>query len=198
MSYKEISTVGRSDGEYTKKIKIISKNKVALKAFEVRSDRKIGGIYTVEEYEKNCRLNQYEITDIGSEAKKHTGLDVGDIVCADQLARFYDTHPMSVIRYDSIIFKLKEYDSDEIYPLNGTAFVKPDKLKEEVTGGVIKLTDLLPIGTITHINTNGINKCDLKIGDKVLLTSNFDNVYFKGQNFYIYKIPNIDALIEES
>jgi len=77
------------------------------------------------------------------------------------------------------------------------AMVKPDKPKEEDIGGFIKLTDLLPVGTITHINANGIKKCDLKIGDKVLLTNNCDNLYYKGIQYFIYKIKDIDAVLEE-
>ena len=192
-----IETVGRSDGEYHKKLRIVGKDKVALHADQIRTERIQGGIFLLEKYDINCRTNKYQITDLGSRAKEETGLQVGDYVCADQLARFYDTFPVSVIKFDSIIFKFKDKDSDEIEPLNGMVFVKPDKPKEEDIGGFIKLTDLLPVGTITHINATGIKGCDLKIVENVLLTNNGDNVYYKGQQMFIYKINVLDAIIEE-
>jgi len=194
---RTIETVGRSDGEYDKKIRIVAKDKVALRAFEIRTERMSGGIYLLEKFDINCRTNKYEITSIGSRAKEETGLDVGDIICADQLARYYDTFPVSVLKYDSIIFKFKDKDSDEILPLNGVLFVTPDKPKEEDIAGFIKLTDLLPVGTVTHINSTGIKKCDIKIGAKVLLTNNCDNVYYKGKQMFIYKIKDVDAVLEE-
>lgn len=196
MAQRILETVGQSDGIYDKKIKIISKDKVALKAYQIRTERIVGGIYLLEKFDINCRTNKYEITDIGAKASKETGLVIGDVICADQLARYYDTFPVSVIKYDSIIFKFADKDSEEIFPLNGMAFVKPDKPVEENVNGIIKLTDLLPVGTIIKINTNGIKKCDIKIGDKVLLTNNCDNVYYKGEQIYIFKIKEIDALIE--
>jgi co-chaperonin GroES (HSP10) len=141
-------------------------------------------------------MNKYEITDIGTNAAKQTGLKVGDIVCADQLARYYDTFPVSVIKYDSIIFKT---DKDETFiePLKGMVFVSMDKLEEDVQGGVLVLTDLLPVGTITHINVDGINMCDLKVGDKVLLSNDCDNVIYRGKKILIYKYENILATVEK-
>lgn len=196
MSEKLISTVGRSDGIYEKPIRIVSKDKVALYALTLRTERIVGGIYIREEADKNCRLNKYEITSIGSKAKQETGLNVGDIVCADALARYYDTYPMSVIRYDSIIFRTNKDDND-IQPLNNTCFVIPDKPAEENQKGIIVLTDLLPVGTITKINITSDKYCDLKVGDKVLLTTKNDKITYKGETFYIYRNENIDALIEE-
>lgn len=196
MSEKLISTVGRSDGIYEKSIRIVSKDKVALRALSIRTERIVGGIFIREEADKNCRLNKYEITSIGSKAKEETGLDVGDIVCADALARYYDTYPMSVIKYDSIVFRTDK-DDNEIHPLNNMCFVTPDKPIEENRKGIVVLTDLLPVGTITKINITNDKKCNLKVGDKVLLTTKMDKITYKGDTFYIYKNENVDAIIEE-
>lgn len=197
MLNRTIETVGRSDGEYDQKIRIVAKDKVALRAFQIKTERKAGNIILLEKFDINCRTNKYEITSIGTRAKEETGLDVGDVICADQLARYYDTFPVSVIKYDSIIFKFKDKDSDEIMPLKGMLFVTPDKPKEEDIGGFIKLTDLLPVGTVTHINSTGLKKCDIKIGDKVLLTNTCDNVYYRSKQFFIYKIKDVDAVLED-
>lgn len=196
MSEKLISTVGRSDGIYEKSIRIVSKDKVALRALNLRTERIVGGIYIREEADKNYRLNKYEITSIGSKAKEETGLDVGDIVCADALARYYDTYPMSVIKYDSIIFKTDK-DDKCILPLNDMCFITPDKPIEEIRNGIVILTDLLPVGTITKINITNDKLCNLKVGDKVLLTTKSDKITYKGETFYIFKNVNIVALIEE-
>ena len=195
MSY-DVKSVGHSDGEFDKKLRIVSKDKVALRAFEVCVERIVGGIFMLEKYDINTRMNKYEMTDIGTNAAKQTGLKVGDIVCADQLARYYDTFPVSVIKYDSIIFKT---DKDETFiePLKGMVFVSMDKLEEDVQGGVLVLTDLLPVGTITHINVDGINMCDLKVGDKVLLSNDCDNVIYRGKKILIYKYENILATVEK-
>lgn len=197
MNDRQITTVGMSDGIYNEKIRITSKSKVALRAFKKNNEHIVGGIFIREEAEMNNRMNKYEITSIGSEAKEVCGLEVGDIVYADALARYYDTFPVSVIRYDSIIFKQDKEDENKIYPLNGMCFVKPDKPIEENKHGIIVLTDLLPTGKIVSINANGLKKCDIKIGDVVLLTNKCDCITFKGNKFYIYKIKDIDALIEE-
>ena len=196
MSEKLISTVGQSDGIYEKNIRIVSKDKVALRALVKRTERIVGGIYIREEADKNYRLNKYEITSIGINAKKETGLDIGDIVCADALARYYDTYPMSVIKYDSIIFKTDK-DDNEIHPLNNMCFVTLEKPVEENRSGIIVLTDLLPVGIITKINITNDKYCNLKVGDKVLLITKSDKITYKGETFYIFKNENISALIEK-
>lgn len=196
MATSSRETIGQTDGLYDENIRIVSKNKVALRAFTKNTERIQGGIILLEKYDINTRMNKYEITDIGKEAIEETGLKIGDIVCADQLARFYDTFPVSVIKYDSIVFKTDKDDSF-IEPLKGWLFVELNTPKEENHNGIIKLTDLLPIGTITHINTNGINNCDLNIGDKVLLNNDCDVIVYKGKKIYAYKYKDVAAKIEE-
>lgn len=192
---KEIETVGQSDGIYEKELRIVSKDKVALRAFVKNTERIIGGIYLLEKYDINTRMNKYEITDIGTNAAEQTGLKVGDIVCADALARYYDTFPVSVIKYDSIILRVSQ-DEKTIYPLKDMVIVELDKLEESNKDGVVVLTDLLPVGTVTHINVDG-KKSDLKVGDKVLITTDHDVIVYKGKKIHVFKYTDIVAKVEE-
>jgi len=195
MSIYEPETVGQMDGVFDEKIRVGSKDKAVLRAFVKNTERIVGGIYLLEKFDINMRMNKYEITSIGTEASEKTGLKAGDVVCADALARYYDTFPVSVIKYDSIIFKTDK-DDTFIEPLIGQAFVELDELKEDNKNGIVVMTDLLPVGTITHINVDS-KKCDLKVGDKVLITSDNDVVIYKGKKFYIFKYTDIVAKVEE-
>ena len=191
---QEVQTVGQNDGVFDKKLRIVSKDKVALRAFVKNTERIIGGIYLLEKFDINTRMNKYEITDIGSNAMEKTGLKIGDIVCADALARYYDTFPVSVIKYDNIIFKINKGET-KIYPLKDMIIVTLDKLTEDNKDGIVVLTDLLPVGTITHTNVSK-KKCDLKVGDKVLITDECDVVVYKGQKMYIFKYNDVVAKVE--
>lgn len=191
----EVQTVGQTDGVYEKELRIVAKDKVALRAFVKNTERIIGGIFLLEKYDINTRMNKYEITDIGTNAAEQTGLKIGDIVCADALARYYDTFPVSVIKYDNIILRISK-DENEIFALKDTVIVVLDKLEEANKDGIVVLTDLLPVGTITHINVDD-KKCDLKVGDKVLLTTDTDVVVYKGKKMYVFKYTDIAAKVEE-
>jgi co-chaperonin GroES (HSP10) len=193
---KDIQTVGQSDGVYDKQLRIVAKDKVALRAFVKNTERIIGGIYLLEKYDINTRMNKYEITSIGTEAAEETGLKIGDIVCADALSRFYDTFPVSVIKYENIIFRINKEET-EIYPLRNMLIVEIDKLEESNRKGVLVLSDLLPVGTITHINVDKKKKCGLKVGDKVLITNDCDLVVYKGKKVYIFKYDDVIAKVED-
>jgi co-chaperonin GroES (HSP10) len=192
----EAQTVGQRDGMFDKKLRIVSKDKVALRAFVKNTERIIGGIYLLEKFDINMRMNKYEITDIGTKAAEETGLKIGDIVCADALARFYDTFPVSVIKYENIIFRTNKSDT-KIYPLRNMVIVELDKLVEDNKNGIVVMTDLLPVGTITHINVDKNKKCQLKVGDKILITNECDLVVYKGKKLYIFKYNDIVAKVEE-
>ena len=191
----EVQTVGQRDGIFDENIRIVAKDKVALRAFVKNRERQTGGIYLLEKFDINTRMNKYEITSVGSEVTEKTGLKVGDIVCADALARFYDTFPVSVIKYENIIYKI-DMDETNIYPLKDQMFVELEDLKEDNKQGIIVLTDLLPVGIITHINVDA-KKCDLKVGDKILITTESDVVIHHGKKFYIFKYTDVVAKVEE-
>lgn len=190
-----INSVGKSDGEYSDTLKVVSKDKVILRAREANKEMIKGGIYIPSEIDINNRLHKYEIVDIAPNAAESTGLKVGDIIMADMLARYYDTFPISVITYDNIICKCKDYDSTDIIPLNNQVLVELEKAKEDDQRGVIILTDLLPVGTVFAINENNLKNKDLKIGDKVLCTKASIVFYYEGKKILIYNSEDIVATL---
>lgn len=190
-----INSVGKSDGEYVNNLKVVSKDKVVLKAREANKEMIKGGIYIPSEVDINNRLHKYEIADIAPNAAEVTGLKLGDIILADMLARYYDTFPISVIKYDNIICKCKDYDSTDILPLNNQVLVEFDKTKEDEQKGIVVLTDLLPVGTIIDINENNLKNKDLKVGDKVLCTKASIVFYYEGKKILIYNSEDIVATL---
>lgn len=186
-----INSVGKSDGEYNNTLKVVSNNKVILKAQTANQERTIEGIFIPSSTDQNSRLHKYEVIDIAENAKAFTGLNVGDIILADMLARYYDTFPISVITYENIVCRCKDWDSFDIIPLNNQVFVELDKVVEDNRNGVVVLTDLLPVGTITAINSNDIKNKELKIGDKILCTKAYIVFYYNNKKIFIYNSEDI-------
>jgi len=102
-------SAGNNDGEFNPTNITVFGNKVALKKIEVFHDRITPeGIIIPESVDAALRLNRANIIAIGKEAHDETGLNVGDLVLYDSYAVFHDSHPVVVLKYDSIIWKLSE------------------------------------------------------------------------------------------
>lgn len=184
--------IGRSAGQYNKKLSIIGDitHKVVLHKIDgTHNERFMGNIFIPETGEMNHRMSKYRVIDCSIACTDDYGLVEGDIVLADRLACYYDTDPIQVMDYENIICK---YDDDgEPQPLNDMIFVKEMKRIDIKSRGVILLTDDdIPLGRVCK-SSSDIFKTD----SIVLMTTGADVITVDGVLYSIYKSEMILGVI---
>lgn len=145
--------IGSTDAPMETPLKSIGRDKLLLKADEKFNDITMGGIIVPNISMRNNRLKEYEVVKIGEIAKAKLGIDAGCRVSADVLARYYDSFPYSVIRWDSIVCLRDEKHAP--HPLPGFAMFEVIKPGEEKEGGVLLLTQLQPRMKCLEVNCKG-------------------------------------------
>jgi len=160
--------LGSTDAPMEKPLKTIARDKLLLKADEKFNDITMGGIIVPTISMRNNRLKEYEVVDIGYTAKEKLKIDKGVRVSADVLARYYDSFPYSVIRWDSIICLRDE--NHKPHPLPGFAMFEVIKPQDETKGGVIVVTDIQARMKCIEVNALGWEEyADLITPGKVYL-----------------------------
>lgn len=98
---------------------------VAVEVLDTCEELKIGNIWLPDSARSNERLAHCRVTDIGTNAKEKTGVEVGDYVMIDRLATFAWTSPTAALKYDSVICKTNA-DKTDFWPNADSMFVEPD------------------------------------------------------------------------
>ena len=145
--------IGTTDAAMERPLARVASDKLLLRADTPYNDMKMGGVIIPNISMRNNRLKEYEVVKIGDRAKKKLGIDAGVRVSADVLARYYDSFPYSVIRWDSIVC-LRDADHQP-HPLPGFAMFEVVKPGEEKEGGVVVLTQLQPRMKCLETNCEG-------------------------------------------
>lgn len=172
---------------------------VAITVIETFNELKIGNIYLADSIAANQRLAFCKVDDVGVNAKKILGIEVGDYVMIDRLATFAWTAPNAVLKYDSVICKTNDTMTD-FYPLKDVAFIEPD-IKSDTTdiNGVLvtNYDKRLNTGTISKMGFDTSNEYPFKVGDKVMLVKGGDEVSLGKTKIFIYKKDMIVCTIED-
>ena len=192
-----IKEVGRSGGEYNRKLKCVGWDKVILEAETANTERVVNGLILPSSIDKNERLHPYKITDVTSIIAERLGICVGDVVLVDMLARYYDTFPVSVVASDSIICKCSPEDVNDIHPLNNQMFVEQDITEEKVVNGFQILTDIVATGTIKEFNKTNAKRDCFNVGDRIFLTKCDVYLMHQGRKIFIYNSENVIGKIED-
>lgn len=166
---------------------------VCVEILDNMDDVSVGGIYLPKEHGVNERTAFVKIVSLGDDAKKETGLEIGDYALIDRLATHYHSKPIAVLRYNSVICKTNK-ERNDFFPLKNMLFVKPIKKEEHKEDGVLILMDSQVgnnMGIITKTNFDDEHKYlndDMPVGSKIMLVKGGDIVYTNGSDhFIIYK-----------
>lgn len=173
---------------------------VAVRIIENCDDLKVGSIWLPQTANQNSRLAFAKVENVGSKSAEEYGLKEGDYVLIDRLSTFAHTAPVAAIRYNNVICKANETNS-EFYPLKNMLFVEPTEKQamSKVNNIYVPSSydDKLHTGTITKMNCDEELKLPFKVGDKVLLSSGADLVKLGETTINIYKHDMIVATIED-
>lgn len=174
--------------EFDEKVKCGSEY-VAVRIIENCDELKIGNIVVTDSTSANDRLAFCKVEDIGKDAADRTGCAAGDYVMIDRLATFAHTAPVACLKYDSVICKANESNT-EYSPLKDMLFVERDDNEEVAKVGNIYMMnpdEKLNVGTVTKVNFEASEEFPFVPGDKVMLSKGADEVQVGDKKIYIYK-----------
>jgi len=184
--------------EFNEKVKCGSEY-VAVRIIENCDELKIGNIVVTDSTSANDRLAFCQVEDIGKDAAEKTGCAAGDYVMIDRLATFAHTAPVACLKYDSVICKANETNT-EYFPLKGMLFVEKDDNDEVAKVGNIYMMnpdEKLNVGTVTKVNFETSAEFPFAVGDKVMMSKGADEVQVSDKKIYIYKKEMIVCKIEK-
>lgn len=172
---------------------------VAVRIIENCDELKIGNIVVTDSTSANDRLAFCQVEDIGKAAADKTGCAAGDYVMIDRLATFAHTAPVACLKYDSVICKANETNT-EYFPLKEMLFVEKDDNDEVAKVGNIYMMnpdEKLNVGTVTNVNFETSTEFPFAVGDKVMMSNGADEVQVGEKKIYIYKKEMIICKIEK-
>lgn len=170
-----------------------------MRIIENCDELKIGNIVVTDSTAANDRLAFCKVESIGKAAAEKTGCITGDYVMIDRLATFAHTTPVACLKYDSVICKANETNT-EYFPLTGMLFVERDDPDEVSKVGNIYMMnpeDKLNVGTVTKVNFETSVEFPFAVGDKVMMSKGADEVQVGEKKIYIYKKDMIVCKIEK-
>lgn len=184
--------------EFDQKIDKIGADYVALRDVDRNTVIDMGGIVLSETDLANNKLGYYQVEAVGSNAEKEYGLKVGDYVLADNLAKFYKSTPVCLMKYVNVIIKTNK-DKTEYKPLKNMVLVKKANPDVDSFDGIYvqKERFFANIGEIVDKNIADGVDFPFEIGDKVLLTTGADVIDIGKNNYFIYKHDMIICKIED-
>lgn len=181
----KIQSIGRSDGEYTLVPSEMGDEMICLKAVVPNTDQFNGAIFVPDSLHRNERMFHYEIVKQGSAVHGISGLDVGDFVFVDMLARFADTFPISFISVRSVLFRT-DADANGIFALKNRVIAKVVEPHEERNGfGLLQITDLDPYGEVVSVGETTFER-GISVGDHIGMNHAEDNAMylFRGAKYF--------------
>ena len=172
---------------------------VAVTVIETFNELKVGNIYLSDSIAANNRMAFCKVDDVGVSAKEKLGIEIGDYVMIDRLSTFAWTAPSAVLKYDSVICKTNETNT-EYFPLKDVVFVEPTEKSDTTNVNGILVTNYekrLNTGTITKMGFETSNEYPFHIGDTVMLVKGGDVIELGSSKLYIYKKDMLICTIEE-
>ena len=170
---------------------------VAVRIIENSDELKVGNIWMPQMCHENARTAFCKVENVGSKAAEEYGIAEGDYVIIDRLSTFARTAPVAAVKYNNVICKTNETNT-EYFPLKNMAFVEPESKDplSKVNGIYVANYDgKLNVGTITKMNIDPSLNVPFAVGDKVMLTKGADVIEMSNATIHIYKHDMIVAKI---
>lgn len=184
--------LGNTNGHWNPdKVKTFG-DKVAIRRDEIHEEVVQNGIVIPNKAIEGFKGVTGTVISVGEIACSDYNINVGDRVKFDHCAVFYDTEPVCVLNAENIIVKLN--DDNESIPLKNMVFVRYEKTINQDCGIIIpeRNTDMR-IGVIFKVDNTDV----VKVGDRVVLTTDCDQVNTSDGTFYIYKNDDLLAVFED-
>ena len=95
---------------------------VAVRIIENSDELKVGNIWMPQMCHENARTAFCKVENVGSKAAEEYGIAEGDYVIIDRLSTFAHTAPVAAVKYNNVICKTNETNT-EYFPLKNMALV---------------------------------------------------------------------------
>jgi hypothetical protein len=181
----QITNIGQSDGDYTLIPSQMGDEMLCIKAIVPNTDQFNGAIFVPDSLHKNERMFYYEIIKQGSKVNEILGLNEGDFIFVDMLARYADTFPISFINVRGVLFKTDK-DAKTISALKNRVVIKIVEPHEKVNEfGLIQITEIDPYGEVTSIGDDCEDR-GIRLGDHIGVNSAKDSsmYIFRGNKYF--------------
>lgn len=182
----QIQAIGMSDGDYGLVPSEMGDAMLCLRAVVPNTEQFDGAVFVPDSLHRNERMFHYEIVRQGSRVNSLTGLNEGDFVFVDMLARFADTFPISFIRADGVLFRT-DADARSMFALKGRLIAKVVEPSVAKAGGagLVRISDIDPYGEVVSAG-EGCEGRGIKVGDRVGLNHADDSAtyMFRGEKYF--------------
>lgn len=196
----QIQQIGESDGHYDVVPKYMGDDMLCIRSAVANVEQKQGSMVMLDSEFRNTRMLWYEVVKEGHGVEGRIGVKEGDYVFVDMLGRFADTHPVSFVGSNNVLFKT-DVDGMEIHALNGRVILDVIEPKEVVNSyGFVQKSDIDPYGVVVSIG-DGCEDRGFKVGDKLSVQKCEDcaTYMFRGRKYFDfpYTVPAVKFVFKD-